>query len=144
MYNRYSSSMFHCHYQNAPCLNIKIENSDICIMAGVSGSLAVIPFSLWPHGLYSPWNSPGQNTGVGSLSLLKGIFPTQVSNPGLPHCRQILYQLSHKGIVESVACPFSGGSSWSRNQTGFSCNAGGFFTTWAIRERIYFIFLIRQ
>ena len=45
----------------------------------------------------SPWNSPDQNTGVGSLSLLQGIFPTQESNPGLPHCRQILYQLSHKG-----------------------------------------------
>ena len=43
------------------------------------------------HGLYSPWNSPGQNTGVGSLSLLQGIFRTQGSNPGLPHCRQILY-----------------------------------------------------
>jgi len=39
----------------------------------------------------------GQNTGVGSLSLLQGVFPTQGSNPGLPHCRQILYQLSHKG-----------------------------------------------
>ena len=50
-----------------------------------------------PHGLYSPWNSPGQYTGVGSLSLLQGIFPTQGSNPGLPHCRWILYQLSHKG-----------------------------------------------
>ena len=47
--------------------------------------------------LYSPWNSPGQNTGVGSLSLLQGIFPIQGSNPGLPHCRQILYQLSHQG-----------------------------------------------
>ena len=45
----------------------------------------------------SPWNSPGQNTGGGSLSLLQGIFPTQGSNPGLLHCRQILYQLSHKG-----------------------------------------------
>ena len=44
----------------------------------------------------SPWNSPGQ-TRVGSLSLLQRIFPTQGSNPGLPHCRQILYQLSHKG-----------------------------------------------
>ena len=51
-------------------------------------------------GLYSPWNSPGQNTGVGSLPLLQGVFPTQGSNPGsicLPLCRQILYQLSHKG-----------------------------------------------
>ena len=53
--------------------------------------------SLQPNGLYSPWNSPGQNTGVGSRSLLQGIFPTQGLNPGLPHCRQILYQLSHKG-----------------------------------------------
>ena len=44
--------------------------------------------------LYSPWNSPGQNTGVGSLSLLQGIFLTQGLNPGLPHCRWILYQLS--------------------------------------------------
>ena len=52
--------------------------------------------SLRPHGLYSPWNSPGQNTGVGSLFLLQGIFPTQGSNPGLPHCRWILYQLSCK------------------------------------------------
>ena len=53
--------------------------------------------SLWAHGLYSPWNSPGQNTGMGSLSLLQRIFPTQGLNPGLPHCRHILYQLSHKG-----------------------------------------------
>ena len=42
----------------------------------------------------SPWNSPGQNTGVGSISLLQGIFPTQGSNPSLPHYGQILYQLS--------------------------------------------------
>ena len=52
--------------------------------------------SLQTHGLYSPWNSPGQNTGVGSLYLLQGFFPTQGSNPSLPHYRQILYQLSHK------------------------------------------------
>src|SRR5574337_1060946 len=44
----------------------------------------------------SPWNSPGQNTGMGSLSFLQGIFPTQGLNPGLPHWRRILYQLSHK------------------------------------------------
>ena len=46
-------------------------------------------------GLYNPWNSPGQNTGVGSCSLLQGIFPTQGSNPGLLHCRQMLYPLNH-------------------------------------------------
>ena len=57
---------------------------------------------LWPHELYIPWNSPGQNTGVGRLSLLQGIFPTQGLNPGLPHCRQILNQLSHKGNISEV------------------------------------------
>ena len=41
-----------------------------------------------PHGLYSPWNSLSQNTGMGSCSLLQRIFPTQGSNLGLPHCRQ--------------------------------------------------------
>ena len=76
--------------------------------------VTVMSNSLGPHRLYSPWNSPGQNTGVGSLSLLQGIFPTQGSNPGLLHCRQILYQLSHKGsprILEWVAYPFLRGSS---------------------------------
>ena len=62
-----------------------------------SDNHAVVFDSFQPHGLYSPWNSPGQNTGVGSLSLLQGIFLTQGSNPGLPHGRRILYQLSHKG-----------------------------------------------
>ena len=62
-----------------------------------SESRSIVSDSLQPHGLHSPWNSPGQNTGVGSLSLLQGIFPTRGSNLGLPHCRQILYQLSHKG-----------------------------------------------
>ena len=61
--------------------------------------------SLQPHGLYSPWNSAGQNTGVGSLSLLQGIFPTQGLNPCLPHCWWILYQLSHKGSPKSSKVP---------------------------------------
>ena len=63
---------------------------------GLSESRSVMSDSLQPHGLYSPQNSPDQNTGVDSLSLLQGIFLTQGSNPGLLHCRQILYQLSHK------------------------------------------------
>ena len=64
-----------------------------------SESHSVVFDSLRPRGLYiySPWNSPGQNTGVGSCSLLQGIFPTWGSNPGLPHCVQILYRLSHQG-----------------------------------------------
>ena len=67
-----------------------------------SESCSVVSDSLQPHGLYSPWNAPGQNTGVSSLSLLRGIFPTQGSNPGLPHCRRILYQLSHQGSPKKV------------------------------------------
>ena len=97
---------------------------------------SVVSDSLWPHGLYSPWNSPDQNTGVGSLSLLQGgVFPTQALNPGLSHCRWILYQLSHKGsprVLEWVAYPFSSRSSQPRNLTGVSCIAGRFFTNWAI------------
>ena len=62
-----------------------------------SESHSVVSNSLRLHDLYSPWNSPGQNTGVGSLSLLQGIFPTQGSYLGLPHCRRILYQLSYQG-----------------------------------------------
>ena len=99
-----------------------------------SDSHSVVSDSLQPHGLYSPWNSPGQNTGVGSHSLLQGIFPTQGSNPGLPYCRQILYPLNHKGsprILERVTYPFSRGSSWPRNRTRVSCIGGGFFTNWA-------------
>ena len=89
--------------------------------------------------LYSPWNSLGQNTGVGSQSLLQGIFPAQVLNQGLLHCRWILYQLSHKGsprILEWVVYPFSRGSSQPRNWTSVSCIAGRFFSTWAIREAL--------
>jgi len=107
-------------------------------------SCSVVSNSLWPHGLYSPWNSPGQNTGVGSHSLLQRIFPTQGWNPGLPHCRQILYQLSHKGsprIPEWVAYPFSSGSPQPRNPTGVSHIAGRLFTHWATREVLYSRFL---
>ena len=100
-------------------------------------SCSVMSDSLWPHGLCSPWNSLGQSTEVGSLSLLQGIFPMQGSNPGLLHCRWILYQVSHKGsprILEWVAYPFFSGSSWPRNWTRVSCIAGKFFTNWALRE----------
>ena len=94
-------------------------------------SRSVVSHSLQPHGLQSPCNSPGQSIGVGSLSLLQGFFPMQGSNPGLPPCGQILYQLSHKGsprILEWVAYPFSSRASLPRDQTGVSCIAGGFFT----------------
>ena len=114
-----------------------------------SVSHSVVPNSLWPHGLsparlLCPWNSPVKNTGGGCYSLLQRIFPTQGSNPGLLHCRQIhylllLYQLSHQEsarILEWVAFPFSSRSSQNRNWTGVSCITGRFFTNWAVREAL--------
>ena len=95
-----------------------------------------------------PWTVQSMefsSPGVGSLSLLQGIFPTQGSNPGLPHCRQILYQLSHQGspgILEWLAHLFSSGSSRPRNQTGVSCIIGGFFTNGAIREAQCMVFIL--
>ena len=89
---------------------------------------SVVSDSLRLQGLYSPWNSPGQNSGVSSLSLLQIPRP---GIPGLPHCRLILYQLSHEGsarILWWVAYPFSRGSSRTRKQNRVSCIAGRFFT----------------
>ena len=71
------------------------------------------PNSLGPHGLYPirllhPWDFPGKNAGVDCHFLLQGIFLTQESNPGLPHCRQMLYRLSHQGSQVkwvSQSCP---------------------------------------
>ena len=70
--------------------------------------------SLWPYGLYSPWNSPGQNTGVGSCPLLQGVFPRQKLKGSPLHCRQILYQLSCQGnpYIEVLLCAAVGTSKW--------------------------------
>ena len=63
----------------------------------VEVKVSVLSDSLQSHGLYSPWHSPGQITGVGSCSLLQGIFPTQEWSRGRLHCGQILCQLSQPG-----------------------------------------------
>ena len=87
-------------------------------------SCSVVSNSLQPRD--SPWNSPGKNTGVDCHTLLQGIVPTQGSNSGPLHCRQILYQLSHEGsprLLAWVAYPFSSRSSQPRNQTGASWQA---------------------
>ena len=84
------------------------------------------------------WNT-GQDTEVGSCSLLQGIFPTQGLNPGFPHCRWILYQLSHQRnprILEWVAYPFSSRSFRPRKSTRIYCIAGRFFISWATREAL--------
>ena len=82
-------------------------------------------------------DSPGKYIGVCCYALLQGIFPTQGSNPGLPHCRWILYHLSQQEcpwILQWVAYPFSRETFWPRNQTRVSCIAGRFFTSLATRE----------
>ena len=132
-----------------------IKSVSLLFPAMAAGSLPVVPLgkneckllnSVWlfaTRGLYNPWNSPGQNTGVGSHFLLQRIFPTQGLNPGPPHCRQILYCLSQQGsprILELVVYSFSRGSSWPRYQTGTSCIAGRFFTNWDTRETYPFSF----
>ena len=81
-----------------------ITGLEICLINRIkseSESHSVLSNSLLPHGLYRPWNSPGQNTGLGSLSLLQRVFQTQESNWGLVHCRRILYQLSNQGGIKS-------------------------------------------
>ena len=83
--------------------------SDDMLFESEHESHSVLSDSLQPHGLHSPWNSPGQNTGVGSLSLLQGIFSIQGLNPGLPHCRWILYQLSHKRSPRNLHSVFHSG-----------------------------------
>ena len=117
------------------CTIRRKENQSISMEAGFQSwkTLKI----LTPETIYSSCNSPGQNTGAGSCSLLQRIFPAQGSNPGLLHCRQILYLLSlweSPRILEWVAYPFSRGSFPSRNRTRIFCIAGGFLTSWATRE----------
>ena len=91
------------------------------------------PMDCSPLGSSVYEDSPGKNTGVG----LPCPPPEDFSKRCLPHCRWILYCLSHQGsprIPEWVAYPFSRGSSQHRNRTLVSCIAGGSFTNWAIRE----------
>ena len=78
-----------------------IQNTDICNnllkWSEVAKSCPTLPpHGLQPTRLLCPWNFPGKHTGMGYHFLLQGIFPTQWSNPGLPHCRQTLYRLSQK------------------------------------------------
>ena len=110
LYSR-KTNLYLCYLPTATCMQ--------CHNSYERVSHSVLSDSLWPHGLYSP-----------------GL------NPGLLHCSWVLYQLNHKGnprIRKWLACPFSSGSSWPRNQTGVSCIAGRFFTNWTIRKAYIYI-----
>ena len=96
-----------------------------------------VPMDCSPPGSPAHGDSLGKDTGVSCHALLYGVLLAQGSNTGLTQCKRILYHLSQKGssrILEWVAYSFSRGNSWSRNWTGVSCIAGGFFTSWATRE----------
>ena len=72
-----------------------LRPSRVCLVTQSYPTLQL--HGLQPSRLLCPWESPDKNTGVGCHALLQGIFPTQGLNPGLPHCRQICYHLSHQG-----------------------------------------------
>ena len=102
-----------------------------------SESHLVVSDSFQSHGLLhgSPWILQARILECVAIPFSQGIFPTQRSNPGLLHCRQILCQLNHQGsprILEWVAYPFWSRSSQPKNRTGVSCIADGFSTSWAI------------
>ena len=88
-----------------PVITIFSSNSVSCSVM----SNFLQPHGLWPTRLLCPWDSPDNSTGVDCHFLLQGIFPTQGSNPGLPHCRQMLYHLSHQGnemvALNNSFCP---------------------------------------
>ena len=110
------------------------------IIKWVSESRSVVSDSMQPHKLYSPWNSPGQNTGVGSLSLLQGNLPNPGIKPKFPALQADALPAESQGkpknTGEGSLYPFSSRSSWPRNWTGVSCIAGGFFTNWAFGRYI--------
>ena len=84
-----------------PCWHLLGSRSHCCHLPNLAVLICLFmsdslrPHGLWPTRLLGSWDSPGKNTGMGCYALLQGIFPTQRSNPGLLHCRGILYHLSH-------------------------------------------------
>ena len=110
------------------CSNIRV------CMCTSRAQLFATPWTVACTKLLHPWDFLSKSTVVGCYFLLQGIFPTQGSNPGLPHCRQTLYHLSHQGsprILEWVAIPFSRRSSQPRDWTWVSHIVGRRFTVWA-------------
>ena len=81
-------------------LKLKIKENESVSRSVMSDSLQL--HGLQPTRLLCPWNSVGKNTGVISHSFLQRIFPTQGSNPGLLHCRQILCHLIHQGSPPNI------------------------------------------
>ena len=96
-----ASTTFIMKSNGSPLASLLLHEKWNCSRSAVSNSLR--PHELQPTRLPCPWDSPEKNTGVGSHSLLQGIFPTQGSNPGLLHCRQVVHCLSCQVLHESAA-----------------------------------------
>jgi len=117
-------------------MNRELPDVCACVLSCSKVSDSLSPHRLLLTRLLCPWDSLGKNTEVGCHALLQGIFPTQGSDPGLPHYRHIIFHLSSQGsprILECIAYPFSRRSSWPMNCTRVPCTAGRFFTSCATR-----------
>ena len=97
-----------------------------------SESCSVVPNSLRPSRLYSPRSSPGQNTGVGSLSHLQGILPTQGSNPRLPHLQTDSVPAEPPEVFVALDTLFSSGGQWGYSLPWYT----GFPLRWLLLLRI--------
>ena len=131
---------YYSHHQLCTLRGFKIEKKRVLVLDSWNWKLRCC---VWLFAIpYNPWNSPSPNTRVGSLSLLQRIFPTQRSKLGLPHCRQILYELSYKGsprILEWVTYPFSSRSSDPGIELGSpALQADSLPTTLGVYQRIDF------
>ena len=84
-----------CFWNNCPCRKSCLKLILLCLVAQLCPTLCDLT-DCSPPGSSVHRDSPGKNTGVGCCALLRGIFPTQSSNPGLQHCRWILYNLSNQ------------------------------------------------
>ena len=134
-------------------LNFKVQRHSLSSSSEILAPHAVTFWWLLKPGPHSPLESC-QDCPTSDSSLLQGILPTQGSNSGVPHCRRILYHLSHQGsprILEWVAYPFSRRSSQPKNQNRASNIAGRFFTSWATKEEfreidicLYFLWAVAQ
>ena len=136
------------------CKLTKLQSKNVLCLVALLCPTLWDPVDCSPPGSSVRGDSPGKNTRVGCHAVLQEIFPTQGLNPGLSHCRWILYCLNHQGnprILKWVAYPLSRGSSWPRNQTGVFCIVGRFFIGWATREAhicthicIYIMYLLED
>ena len=120
-------------FSNAGKWKVKVKSLSRVWLLATPWTAAYTSNSLQPHGIVHGILRVRKLEWV-AIPFSRGIFPTQGLNPGLPHCRRILYQLSHQGSprkLEWVAYPLFSISSWPRNWTRVFCTAGEFFTSWA-------------